>query len=65
VPTLGLSAELELRGGEDRGAFMRELQDAFTALARKYGARQRETAGERFWLVLACYPRRGDKRRKR
>jgi predicted ArsR family transcriptional regulator len=64
VHSLGLSAEVELRDGEDRAAFLHELQDAFTSLANKYGARAGEAAGERFRLVLACYPRPGDERRK-
>jgi DNA-binding transcriptional ArsR family regulator len=62
VPSLGLSAEVELRSGQDRAAFMRELQDSFTALARKYGARTGEQAGERFRLALACYPSRDEGR---
>lgn len=64
MPSLGLSAEVELRNGEERRAFLHELQDAFTTLARKYGARTGDEAGERFRLVLACYPRRGQERRK-
>jgi DNA-binding transcriptional ArsR family regulator len=65
LPTLGLSAELELRGPDERAAFMRELQESMSALARKYGAAEGEPPGEPFRLVLACYPRRGDEQTER
>jgi DNA-binding transcriptional ArsR family regulator len=60
LPTLGLSAEIEFRGADERAAFMHEVQGSMSALARKYGAAAGEARGEPFRLVLACYPRRGD-----
>jgi DNA-binding transcriptional ArsR family regulator len=57
VPTVGLSAQIELRRGEDRQAFLEELQQAVQNLAEKYGNAQEGTGGETFRLMLACYPR--------
>lgn len=62
VPSLGLAADIELRP-EQREAFMRELQEAFQGLARRFGAREGEEVGERFRLSLACYPRQDDEGR--
>lgn len=60
LPTLGLSAEIEFRGADERAAFMDELQEAMSGLAAKYGAAEGEAQGDPFRLVLACYPRRAE-----
>jgi DNA-binding transcriptional ArsR family regulator len=65
LPTLGVSAEVEFRGADERAAFMQELQDVMSALAAKYGAAEGEADGEPFRLVLACYPRREEPTRRR
>lgn len=65
LPTLGVSAEIEFRGVDERAAFMQELQDAMSALAVKYGAAEGVAEGEPFRLVLACYPRREEPTRRR
>jgi hypothetical protein len=62
VPSLGLALDIELRPDE-REAFMREVEDAFQGLARRFGARRGEAAGERFRLALACYPHDDDEGR--
>lgn len=58
LPTLGLSAQIEFRGADERAAFMEELQEAISALAVRYGAAAGQAEGDPFRLVLACYPRR-------
>ena len=65
LPTLGISAELEFRGVDERAAFMHELQETMSALAVKYGAAEGEAQGEPFRLVLACYPRREEPTQRR
>jgi DNA-binding transcriptional ArsR family regulator len=65
LPTLGISAELEFRGVDERAAFMQELQEAMSALAVKYGGAEGEAQSEPFRLVLACYPRREEPTRRR
>jgi hypothetical protein len=61
IPSLGLSAELQLGDSARRAAFLQEVQHTFAALARKYGARGSEEGahgkGQSFRLVLACYPK--------
>jgi hypothetical protein len=60
VPSLSISAEVELDGVERRSAFLRELSETFEALASKYGARAGAAgapSGEVFRLTMACYPR--------
>jgi DNA-binding transcriptional ArsR family regulator len=60
VPSLGLSAQIELRDSAERGAFLQELNAVFQALAQKYGRRATDppaTDGTPlFRLMLACYP---------
>ncbi len=58
IPSLGLSARIELPDGERRAAFLRDVQRLFEDLARAYGARevQPDAGGAGFRLVLACYP---------
>jgi predicted ArsR family transcriptional regulator len=62
VPSLGLALDIELRP-EEREAFMRELEEALQGLARRFGTRSGEAAGERFRLAAACYPQRDDEGR--
>lgn len=61
VPSLGLSAQITLRDGNERAAFMQEVQSLFQALARKYGRQSPDPAVEAddhtFQLMLACYPK--------
>lgn len=54
VPSLGLSAQIVLRDGAQRAAFLRDVQKTFTRLAEKYGS---GTEGERYRIALACYPK--------
>lgn len=59
VPSLGLTAQIELRDQRQRGAFLRDLQQSIQALARKYGRQDGDSqpdAGQTFRLLLACYP---------
>ena len=58
APSLGLSAHIQLRDAATRRAFMRDVQDAFQALATKYGATRssRSTSKSQFRIALACYP---------
>ena len=69
VPSLGLSAEIQLADSARRAAFLQEVQHTFEALGRKYGARGMEEAshgkGQSFRLVLACYPKPVSKRKGR
>lgn len=60
IPSLGLSAHIELRDGVERAEFMRDVQRAFQQLAEKYGATGAAQDGSReaFRLALACYPQR-------
>lgn len=53
VPSLGLSAQIELRDGADRAAFLRDVERMVKKLAEKYGGR----SGERYRIALACYPK--------
>jgi DNA-binding transcriptional ArsR family regulator len=55
APSLGLSAQIELKTAADRAAFMRDVQQAFQALAETYGARGTKR-GRHYKLALACYP---------
>jgi DNA-binding transcriptional ArsR family regulator len=55
VPSLGLSAQIELKDASQRAAFMKDVQRTFETLARKYGATGR-SRGPAFRLALACYP---------
>ena len=58
VPSLGLSAQIELRTAEERAAFMEDVQAIVQSLAEKYGKRQGDPdgGGSLFRLMLACYP---------
>jgi DNA-binding transcriptional ArsR family regulator len=60
IPSLGLSARIELRDENERVAFMSDVQAMFQELARKYGEQQEvsteEESGPLYKLALACYP---------
>lgn len=64
VPTLGVSAQVELRDGRERQAFLRDVQAAIQDVAEKYGRRADDAEanaaanypGEVFRVALACYP---------
>src|SRR5439155_18147100 len=58
TPSLGLSARIALRNDATRAAFVKDVQTAFEALARKYGATGGKKKDE-FKIALACYPARG------
>jgi hypothetical protein len=61
VPSLGLSAHIELRDPSARAAFLSEVRETFKGLARKYG----QGAGARspsFKISLVCYPKSGKAR---
>lgn len=61
IPSMSLSAQIHLPDGERRAGFLREVQEAFGELARKYGLPADDvipaTEGQSFRLVLACYPK--------
>jgi len=58
VPSLGLSAQIELADASERAAFRAEVQELFQGLAEKYGKnRDAETPSETFQLSLVCYPK--------
>ena len=69
VPSLGLSAEIQLVDSARRAAFLQEVRHTFEALSRKYGPREMEEAshgkGQSFRLVLACYPKPVSRRKGR
>jgi DNA-binding transcriptional ArsR family regulator len=61
VPSLSLSAHIQLPELNRRAEFLAEVQSVFRELAAKYGAPdddiQLETDDQGFRLVLACYPK--------
>lgn len=62
IPSLGVSAQIELKDEEERAAFMADVKTMFQELARKYGHQSEETQqlkediGPSYKLALACYP---------
>jgi hypothetical protein len=56
VPSLSLSADVELSSPQGRAEFLREVQEAFVAIAERYGAREPSSARGTFHLTLVCYP---------
>lgn len=59
VPSLSLSGEVSLPDGARRAAFLRDVRQAFEALARAYGVASSEGSAsdaQSFRLMLACYP---------
>jgi DNA-binding transcriptional ArsR family regulator len=67
TPSLGLAAEIDLADGARREAFLQEVQQTFTTLARKYGAPKPDEATpagrQSFRLILACYPKPASRRK--
>jgi DNA-binding transcriptional ArsR family regulator len=61
VPSLGISAQVNLKHGSDRAEFLEELQNAVQKIAEKYGSLEDEEVNgggeENFRLIFACYPR--------
>lgn len=61
VPSLGLSAQIELRNENERAAFANDVQTMFQELAQKYGRQsensEQATATPLYQLMLACYPK--------
>lgn len=64
IPSLGISAQVNLSQGSDRASFLEELQEAVQELAVKYGSVENEQGSlggeENFQLILACYPQMSD-----
>ena len=62
IPSLGLSARIELRDANERAQFREELQALFEGLARKYGRAEPGGRGPRsgFQLSVVCYPKNED-----
>jgi DNA-binding transcriptional ArsR family regulator len=61
VPSLSLSAHIHLPDGSRRAEFIKELQEVFQQLARKYGLPEEDpliTDEQGFRLVLMCYPKK-------
>lgn len=60
APSLSVSAQIHLPETSRRAEFMRDVQAAIQALAKKYGVPGDEqvapSAGETFHLIVACYP---------
>lgn len=61
VPSLSLSAHIQLQDVSRRNEFLKEVQAIFQELAIKYGSPdddvQLETDEQGFRLILACYPK--------
>lgn len=60
VPSLGLDAMIQLRDGEHRAEFMRDLQGMFQQLSEKYGNTNEAndpSTGQSFRIAFACYPK--------
>lgn len=59
VPSLGLSARIELRDARERARFRDEVQEFFEGLARRYGRTDPEDfePSSGFLLSLVCYPK--------
>ena len=63
VPSLGVSAHIELADPERRAEFLSDVQRLFQKLADKYGATGRKRAPRAAYrIALACYPARGPRR---
>jgi DNA-binding transcriptional ArsR family regulator len=64
VPSLGVSAQINLQEEVDRASFLEELQELVQGLAEKYGSGDSDRDGaegrENFRLILACYPHTGN-----
>lgn len=58
VPSLGMDLRISLPP-ERREAFARDVQQMFQSIAEEYGIRD-EAGGDRFRVVLACYPDQPD-----
>ena len=60
IPSLGISAQVNLSKGSDRAEFLEELQTAVQKIAEKYGSMGDDKADdggdENFRLIIACYP---------
>lgn len=56
VSSLGISFQIELENAEARARFLKELQETFQGLAKKYSASD-STEGQGFQVSLVCYPR--------
>lgn len=59
IPSLGISAQVNLSRDANRAEFLEELQTAVQKIAEKYGSREDEEVnggGKNFRLVFACYP---------
>jgi len=63
IPSLGLSAEIQLKDQNQRAAFLAELQEIFQGLGRKYGtveaAESAPPVSKSFKVSLFCYPKSG------
>ena len=64
---LGFSAQVRLGRPEDRSAFLSDLQNAIQSIAKRYGGSipprptAREHEPDAFRLIVACYPRLGER----
>ena len=57
VSSLGIDADVVLADPETRAAFLRDVEEAVTAIAEKYSRGSRSQRKDRFKLMVACYPR--------
>lgn len=57
VPSLGIEADVVLADPETRASFLRDVEDAVTAIAEKYSGASRSSRQSKFKLMVACYPR--------
>ncbi|HSF15288.1 MAG TPA: helix-turn-helix domain-containing protein [Vicinamibacteria bacterium] len=60
TPSLGLSAEIELRDAGERDALRTEVREFFESLAQKYGrldSSPEKIGTDIFRLTLVCYPK--------
>lgn len=64
VPSLGISARVNLKHGSERADFLEELQTAVQKIAEKYGTLADEEVNDGgdqiFRLIFACYPQFGE-----
>ena len=61
IPSLGLTAQVDLKDAATRAEFMRAVEETFKALAERF-ATTGDSPGTIFRLALACYPAKEERR---
>jgi DNA-binding transcriptional ArsR family regulator len=62
VPSLGVSAHIDLADARRRAEFLSDVQELFQKLADKYGRSPKRATRESYRIALACYPGERTKR---